>query len=359
MFKSKLGLEDIQAMSQEISHLVAAGMPLEDSLAAAGKGHGIRLKSVMQQMSDGLNRGQSLSEMIEKEGVGAPRMLASAVGAGIQSGQLSLAVEMMGDFATDVVDLRNRLLQAAAYPLTIVVIASVLMILYVQHTMVLFLDTIETWRLNANWWLIQVLEINRAAPWWTLIIPGFLVLLTVIWLFSGRASTMAFHGPERIFLLLPGVRALVRDLQNYTLTRMLSLLTDQGLPLSEALTLSGGASGAVRLERACDELAQSIRRGDVITAQADPTTAKGTHRQFPLPPLLEACLQQLQHNEGRLVLRLRAVADFYRGRLERNFAWIRLLMPFVLFVVIGGGCSLLYSVMVFWPATELYRHLGQ
>ena len=359
MFNSKLSLEDMQALSEEISHLVGAGMPLEESLAEAGMGRGTRLKKVMQDLSDGLGRGQSLPELIERESVGAPRMLASAVGAGIQSGNLSLAVEMMGDFAADVVDLRNRLLQAAAYPLTIVVIASLLLILYVQNTMELFLETIVTWKLDVNWWLLQLLEFNKAAPWWTLILPAGLILLTAFWMISGRAATMAFHGPEKIFLLLPGVGALVRDLQNYTLTRMLSLLADRSIPLSDALTMAGGASGAGRLERACDELALSIRRGDVMGVESRQATDSGRTRRFPLPPLLEACLQQLQHSEGRLVLRLRSVADFYRGRLERNFAWIRLLMPFVFFVVIGGGCALLYSMMVFWPATELYRHLGE
>ncbi len=347
MFSSKLSLEDMQALSEEISHLVRAGMPLEESLAEAGMGRGPRLQKVMQGLSDGLSQGKSLPDLIEHEAVGAPRMLASAVGAGIRSGNLSLTIEMMGDFAADVVDLRNRLLQAAAYPLTIVLLASVLMILYVQHTMELFLETIQTWRLDINPWLLQLLEFNQAAPWWTLVLPAGLILLTTLWMISGRAATMAFRGPEKILLFLPGVRALVRDLQNYTLTRMLSLLTDRGIPLSEALTLAGATSGAARLERSCDELAQLIDRSEVWS------------RRFPLPPLLEACLQQLQHSEDRLVLRLRAVADFYRGRLERNFAWIRLLMPLVLFVVIGGGSALLYSAMVFWPAAELYRHLGQ
>ena len=359
MFHSKLSLEDMQALSEEISHLVKAGMPLEESLAQAGMGRGKRLMHVMQTLSDGLSQGQTLPELIERESIGAPRMLASAIGAGIQSNSLSLAVEMMGDFAADIVDLRNRLLQAAAYPLTVVLIASVLLIMFVQKTLELFLETVQSWNLDVNWVLLQLLECNKAAPWWTYIFPVGLTMLTGFWMISGRAATMAFQGPERIFLLLPGVRALVRDLQNYTLTRMLSLLTDRGITLPEALTLAGGASGSVRLERACQEMSQNIRRGDGIGPSFQTAATSGKSRRFLLPPLLDVCLQQVQHSEDRLVLRLRAVADFYRNRLERNFSWLRLLMPVVMFVVVAGGCALLYSAMVFWPAAELYRHLGQ
>ena len=338
MFHSKLSLEDMQALSEEISHLVKAGMPLEESLAQAGMGRGKRLMHVMQTLSDGLSQGQTLPELIERESIGAPRMLASAIGAGIQSNSLSLAVEMMGDFAADIVDL---------------------LIMFVQKTLELFLETVQSWNLDVNWVLLQLLECNKAAPWWTYIFPVGLTMLTGFWMISGRAATMAFQGPERIFLLLPGVRALVRDLQNYTLTRMLSLLTDRGITLPEALTLAGGASGSVRLERACQEMSQNIRRGDGIGPSFQTAATSGKSRRFLLPPLLDVCLQQVQHSEDRLVLRLRAVADFYRNRLERNFSWLRLLMPVVMFVVVAGGCALLYSAMVFWPAAELYRHLGQ
>ena len=359
MIQSKLSLEDMQALSEEISHLVKAGMPLEESLAQAGAGRGERLKKVMQSLSDGLSQGRTLPEMIERESVGAPRMLASAIGAGIQSNSLSMTVELMGDFAADIVNLRNRLLQAAAYPLTVVLIASVLLIFFVQKTLEQFLETIDSWQLDVNWLLLRLLEWNKAAPWWTFVVPVGLLMLTGFWMLSGRAASMAFQGPEKILLLLPGVRPLVRDLQNYTLTRMLSLLTDRGIALPEALSLAGGASGAARLENACHELSRNISIGNEIGSASNTAGALGNLRQFSLPPLLDVCLQQVQQSEDRLVLRLRSVADFYRNRLERNLAWVRLLMPFVMFVVVAGGCALLYSAMVFWPAAELYRHLGQ
>ncbi len=358
MFQSQLSLEDMRALSEEISHLVRAGMPLEESLAQAGMGRGERLAHVMKKLSDGLNQGKPLPELIRSESVGASRMLASAIGAGIQSNSLSLAVEMMGDFAADVIDLRNRLLQAAAYPLSVVLIASALLILFVQHTLETFLETIQSWDLHVNTVLLTLLEWNKAAPWWSCVVPGGLLILVGLWIISGRAATMAFRGPEKVFLLLPGVRPLVRDLQNYTLARMLSLLTDRGITLPDALTLAGGASGSQNLERACNEVSASIRSGTGISGSTVADSPQA-YRRYSLPPLLDVCLQQVQYSEDRLVLRLRTIADFYRNRLERNFAWLRLLMPFVMFIVIAGGCALFYSVMVFWPAAELYRHLGQ
>jgi type II secretory pathway component PulF len=135
---------------------------------------------------------------------------------------------------------------------------------------------------------------------------------------------------------------------------MLSLLTERGLPLQDALTLAGGASGSSRLDFACREMAARVQRGQPITDDALPWTS----RKKQLPSLLRVCLKQVEHQEARMVHRLRSVADFYRNRLQRNSAWVKLLMPVVLFIVIGGGCVLLYAAMIFWPVTELYRNLG-
>lgn len=351
---SSLTLEDIQHLSEEVRHLVSAGMPLEESLAEAGRGRGERLQRLTQSISDGLSQGRNLQDIVEQESNGVPRMLASAVGAGVQSGDLGLTVELMGDFAADVVELRNKLLQAAAYPFTIVAFAGLLVVLVVQHALEQFYEAIVSWNIRANPWLMALLQWNRDMPGWTLLIPLAGLALFVLWTMSGRAAAMAFRGPERLFLLLPGVGALVRDLHYYTLTRMLSLLTERGLPLHDALTLAGGASGSARLELACREMATRVQRGQSTADEP----ASGTSQKKQLPSLLRVCLKQVEHNEARMVHRLRSVADFYRNRLQRNSAWVKLLMPIVLFIVIGGGCVLLYATMIFWPVTELYRNLG-
>ena len=75
--------------------------------------------------------------------------------------------------------------------------------------------------------------------------------------------------------------------------------------------------------------------------------------------MLRACLKQVEHSESRMVHRLHSVAEFYRNRLDRNSTWLKLLMPIAMFIVIGGGCVLLYSAMVFWPMSEMYRSFGR
>ena len=183
-----------------------------------------------------------------------------------------------------------------------------------------------------------LLRLNSDYPWWVFVFPAVLGFLLIYWMMSGRTARVSFRGPERLLLCLPGLGAMAGDLQSYNLTRMLWLLLQHELPLADALLLAGAACGTPRLERACSGLAREVSQGRA-TCDSESSSSVG------LPPLLRVSLLQTAGQEDRLVLRLQATAGFYRQRFERGLLWLRLLMPAVLLVVIGGGCVLGYSLL--------------
>lgn len=350
-----LRLGDLQELADEIRHLVQAGLPLEQTLAAAGSGRGERLKEVAGRVESRLKQGESLQDILQDPALRLPRILTAAVGAGVQTGNLELTIELMGDYAADVVSLRSRLVQSAAYPLLIVGVACGMMILVIQHFLEAYRDSAAQLRLPIDPILATLLEWNYQAPWWVLLIPVSLVLVVFFWFISGRASALSFRGPERLLLLIPGVAALVRDLQNYTLTRMLSLLTGRGMAFPEALVLSGSVSGNRSLENGCREIAALIQKGTL----PDSNDASMVQASRKLPSLLRAGLKQVSLDESRMKHRFEAIADFYRQRFDRNMIWAKLIMPIAMFIVVAGTCALGYSLLVFWPVTELYEKLSE
>lgn len=348
-----LTLEDIHKLSDEVRLIVRTGLPLEQHLAEAGRGHGQRLQQLTQAISEGLNNGQDLSSVINQEGSAVSRMLAAAVAAGVRSGDLATTIEMMGDLAADLVDLRKQIVHAIAYPLILLGIAWCLFssFVFVSLNRIYFAAT------DLGVALHPVLDMCLGTlfehPAVLLVVPGVGAALLLFWMLSGRASSMAFRGPERILLLLPGVGGLVRDMRFYTLTRMLSLLIEKQLPLTEALILAGAGCGSARLDSACQKAAELVTNGN-------PSGLVMGKRWHPdqLPPLLQACLKQTSTEGSRLILRLRAITQHYRARLDFNTAWLRIVMPVILFIVIAGGTTLLYAASVFWPVIEIYRSLS-
>ncbi len=346
-------IEDIQGLAAEVRALVAAGLPLESHLADAGRGHGVRLQTLTQQISDRLNQGQTLSEAIAPAAGGASRMLSAAVAAGIQSGDLAASVEMLGDMAADVAELRRRILHALAYPLTVLAVAVVLFVVFVSEFLVQIRALFADLRIPVSPWLQTVVAWDRDYPWWPWAVPAIAAVTLIVWLISGRAGSLSFRGPERLLTCFPGVSGMVRDLQFYTLTRMLALLVDRQVPLPEALVLAGASSGSIILDRACQAAAKQVSDGNLPTLARQEFWSQGK-----LPPLLHTALCHAGEQEDRLRLRLSGVAAHYHRRLQISVAWLRNVIPVTMFVIIGGGTVVLYGLTVFWPVTELYRRLG-
>jgi type II secretory pathway component PulF len=206
-------LEDIQNLSYEVSSLVKAGLPLESHLANAGAGHNKQLKQLTESISLRLQNGESLEDVVRDNKIGAPRMLAAAVAAGIQTGRLSETVELLGDVANDLVDLRRRILQSLSYPLTVVATAILLFLVFIRAFLARVHYLINDHDIHVSPIFRSALEYDAAFWWWPIVFPLIGGVFMLLWVGSGRAQSMAFRGPERILFLLPGVASMIRDLK--------------------------------------------------------------------------------------------------------------------------------------------------
>lgn len=346
-------LQDIENLSIEVKALVDARLPLETNLAEAGTGHGKRLQELTESISTSLAKGETLDATIRTSQLGAPRMLAAAVAAGVRSGELGSAVEVLGDMAHDIINLRRRILQSLSYPLTVMGMAIVLFVVFIRDFFVkirsIILDDVDRPKSPV---LEALLNFDAEYSWWPILIPVCLIVGIGVWLVSGRAASISFKGPERMLLWLPGVRGMVRDLQFYNLSRMISLLVERQIPLNEAMQLAGACCGSDPLDKACAAAAAEIENGD------PPVATEENWKAGSLPPLITTCLRQSSSQEDVFNKRLLGVAGYYRRRLQISIAWLRNVVPIAMFVIVGGGSVVIYGLAVFWPVTEIYRMLS-
>ena len=346
-------LEDIRNLSTEVRSLVDAGLPLEPNLAEAGAGHGERLQKLTERISEQLRQGESLETVVRANQSGAPRMLAAAVAAGVRSGRLGQTIELLGDLAGDLVELRRRILQSLSYPITILAVALLLFVAFIRRFLREVFYLTQDHDIQASALFRSVLEFDAEWWWWPAIFPAFAIVLLLYWVVSGRAGSMTFRGPERLLFLLPGVRRMVTELRFYSLTRMLSLMIERELPLAESLQLAGACCGSADLDKACQQLSSSVQTGNLPAAAPNQVWQPGE-----LPPLLMLCLQQTGLHEKQLRERLSGVSGYYRRRLQTSIMWLKNVIPVAMFLIVGGGTVLLYSLIVFWPVSQVYQFLS-
>lgn len=347
----RLSMDEVQQLCTEIRTLTAAGLPLEHHLADAGRGHGQRINAVCEEISRRLENGESIETIVADQKPGPSRMLAAALAAGVQTGEMNASVELLGDLAADLVAVRTQLTRAMAYPLVICVIAGMLFLVAIRRFLQeVFLVLVDLGS-DLSPVVFHIMALDERYPQWTWVVPGGLLLVILVWVLSGRSGRMAFRGPERLLLLIPGVRSLIRDLQFYTLTRMTWLLVERELPLPTALLLAGGCVGNRHLEAACAEEAGRIRRG------ARSEQPEGRWQPGQMPPLLQVSVAHEAQNDGQLLERLMGVAAHYQRRMGLNLAWLQHVIPGALLVLFGGGAVFVYGVILMWPVAKLYESL--
>ena len=344
-------LEDLQHLSAEIRALTEARLPLEKHLADAGRGHGRRIQELSQEISERLQTGESVENIVDRQKPGPSRMLAAALAAGVLSGDMTMSVELLGDLAADLVNARTRLTRAMAYPLVICIIAGALFLFSIRLFLRQLFDILVDLGANLAPIVYWIHACDERYPQWPWVCSAAALAVVLAWLVSGRAERMAFRGPERVLLLIPGVRSLVRDLQFYTLTRMVALFIQRELPLPDALRLAGSCVGDAGLETACSVEAAAIQRGE-STSGPD-----GRWRRGQMPPLLQACVTHHVEHDSELVDRLGGVAGHYQRRISLNLAWLQHVIPGSLLVLFGGGAVFVYVMTLMWPVSELYRSL--
>ena len=113
--------------------------------------------------------------------------------------------------------------------------------------------------------------------------------------------------------------------------------------------LAAEASGDGTLRRVASRISDGVRAGHSL---AD-CLAVGRE----LPPFISWMLI-CGERQGTLIATLRQVSDVLRQRAASDSDWLRVLLPTVLVVGVGGTAVMAYALAVFVPMSQLLRALG-
>lgn len=348
-------LQDVIALNDEIASLVRAGIPLELGLRGLGGSLSGRLGEIAERLAARMNQGASLAEALDAEQGSLPRVYRAVIEAGLRSGRLPQALESLTGYTRTVLEMRQRLGLALLYPGLVAVVAYLLFVGFVWQMVPVFQDTYFIFRMSEHPLMTPLAFLYRTLPYWAAGIPLALVLfLTTGALTRGLllpgGSAAAGGGTWGAWMLwVPGVGSILDNLQRANFSELLSLLVEHEVPLPEAVLLAAEATGDPRMVDGAGQIAMDIRRGEVLSP------ASSSLRMFP--PLLRWLMS---HGASPAELRgaLRQATEVYRRRALMRVEWFKLVMPVALLIVIGGGVTLLYGLLLFLPLTSMMNQLG-
>jgi general secretion pathway protein F len=345
-------LDELIALNDEMLALVRAGVPLGQGLADVG--HDVRgsLARVTATLAARVERGESLPQALAASGELFPPLYRAIVEAGIKSGRLPAALEMTSAMMRRLADLRRLVLLAMVYPLVVFFVGYGLFMLFVLKILPTLLSASPIRHPPA---VVRTLAgLHNGVQWWGPILPTIVLTAAILWWLRSRQSlVLQSGGAARVFGWLPSFQKLLAESRAAGFADLLALLVEHQTPLTEAVVLAAEATGDPRLTSAAKQLAAEIGAGIAAGVEDPSTTERGLAE---IPPLLR-WLIATGGNQASFAAALRDAADTYRRRAIRRADWLRLYLPMLLTIGIGGTVVALYALSLFVPWTSMLFEL--
>jgi general secretion pathway protein F len=342
-FRRSLTATDLAMITRQLATLVQSSLPLEEALLAVGEQNETpRIKSILLGVRSKVMEGHSLADGLNDFPKAFPEIYRATVSAGEQSGHLDAVLERLADYTENRQVLRQKVMNAMIYPIVLTVLALAivsLMLVYVVPKVVgVFANTGQELP-GLTLALIGLSNFLRSYGFVLIILVGV----------AAWASRRIFSQPgpreklDYFLMKLPIVGRLVRGFNTARFTRTLSILSGSGVPVLEALRISGEVITNLPMRNAVKEAATKISEGDPI--------GKSLGASGHFPPL---CIHLISSGEasGKLEIMLgRAAANQEREMDSLIAALLGILEPAL--IVGMGGIVLLIVMAILLPIFEL------
>jgi type IV pilus assembly protein PilC len=241
-----------------------AGLPVLRSLKVLGNQfESGPMKRVVGEIAADVEAGSSLSEAVSKHPGVFDDLYVNMVRAGEASGALTIIFNRLATFMEKAEALRRRIKGAMIYPLMVMIIAITIVTFIMLFVVPKFEDAFAQLRgelpgmtrtlIDTSRWLVDHWYLIVALP---LAIWGTLVVLT--------RNPAGRRWLDRMRLRLPLVGPVIQRSQVARFARTLGTLSASGVPLMQALEITGDAAGNVVVKEAVDTVRAAVKEGEPI-----------------------------------------------------------------------------------------------
>jgi general secretion pathway protein F len=260
-----ISASDLALVTRQLATLVRSALPVEEALLATSEqSEKPRLKSMLLAVRARVMEGHTLAQGLGQFPHVFPEIFRATVAAGEHTGHLDNVLERLADYAESRQQLRQKIGLAMLYPI-ILSCTAILIVIFLMTYVVPKITAVYT----QSGKVLPVL--TRILIWisQTLRDDGIYILIALI--LAGIGVMYMFRSPEvqkrwdSRKLRLPLIGRLVRGLNTARFTRTLSILAGSGVPVLEALRISGEVVENIPMREAVLDATLKVREGSSIS----------------------------------------------------------------------------------------------
>ena len=337
--------QELALVTRQLATLIRSALPVEEALlTAAEQNANERMRKMLMSVRARVLEGRTLAEGLRLFPHVFPEIFPATVAAGEQSGHLEAVLERLADYAENRQLVHQKISLALVYPLLLVAMS----VLIVTGLLVYVVPEIVTVFQNLGHRLPLLTRALIAVSGLVRHDGTFLVFGLAGLLFAARRAYRRARVRSRVHrfaLRVPLIGRVIRGLNTARFTRTLSILSGSGVPVLDALRISGEVITNVPMKVAVDEATDRVREGRSLA---------GALRQSGLFPPMMIHLIASGETSGQLEAMLARAAENQERELESIVGtFLSVLEPAM--ILIMGGVVLTIVLAILLPIFELNR----
>jgi type IV pilus assembly protein PilC len=349
----RIKLSDLSIFSRQLSTMVSSGMTILRALfVLEEQTEAKKLKEVIVTVRKDVEAGLAFSVALGRHPKLFSPLFISMVRAGEIGGVLEDSLLRIANQLEKEDALRRQVKSAMVYPAVVVSVALIVMIVLVVYIVPVFAGVLQSFATTPGGaslpGMTQVtVDFSHAIiGYWYAFIAGAVGITFFFrrWKRSERGREQWDHMRLRIPFKIGDI---VQKISIARWARTFSALTSAGVPLLEALDITGRSAGNVVVTKAMSEVIDSVKRGGTIS---EPLKAN------PVFPMMVSQMVSVGESTGELDWMLAKIADFYEERVATAVKALTSIIEPVMIVFIGGMVGFIVIAM-YLPLFKVYNQV--
>jgi len=342
--------KDFVPFCRQFATLVRSGVPLVQTLALlAEQTNNKRLRHALHHVSSLVQEGASLQEAFGQQRNVFPEMFVHLIGVGEYSGQLPTVLERLADFYEKEQILRQKVVSALVYPMTVLLVAVVVSVYLLFSVVPTFVQAFEEQGVPLPLPTQITFGISQFLLdfWYLLLVLGILLAVGIAYV---RRTPQGQRWYGRFQLSVPILGTLRKKNILARFSRTLALLVASAVPILEAWRLVGKSLGDDLYRQSLEEAVQGLSEGERMHVLLE-------RRRKLFPPMVTQMIA-IGEEAGNLECMLDKLADFYEQEVHEMTSRLHSLMEPVLILILAvmvGGII----VSVYMPMFTMMDAIGQ
>ena len=343
--KKKTKVRDLGVFCKQFKSILQAGIGIVDALEMLSQQTNSKvLKESLKNVKDNVQKGDTLHVAMKKEGTNVfPGILLNMIEAGEASGSLEVALDRMSTHFDKDARLKGMVKKAMMYPIVLLIVTIIIVVIMLTKVLPGFASTFASMGsdLPAYTKFVMGLSDSLIKTWYLWLIGIF----GVGFLYRTYAKSEAgSRKVAAIKLKIPVLGDLLRKTECARFSRTLSTLMAAGMPLIEAIEITGKTLDNILFKDALADAVIQVQRGAPLSA---PLKASGIFPSMVLHML------SIGEESGNVEDMLDNVAEYYDEEVtlatDAATALMEPLIIVVMAVVVVGIIAAVYA-----PVLNMY-----